>query len=183
MKCAARHPADRCLRQGMWVAGDIVWVPGAGSMARCSADRARRRASRGSIRIPARRPCCRTKRRAISTRSPRSAEALRLRTSFAHLMTVFLRRLWLPRHCLPLQRPLRGGLPAARRSALAGRFLLDDASAFDGRRQIHDATKVFAFFVCLCVFAFQMWIAERVLVTIFRRQGMEAWKSMINDIA
>jgi len=28
-----------------------------------------------------------------------------------------------------------------------------------------------------------MWIAERVLVTIFRRQGMEAWKSMINDIS
>ena len=32
------------------------------------------------------------------------------------------------------------------------------------------------------MFAFQIWIAERVLVTIFRRQGMEAWKSMINDV-
>jgi hypothetical protein len=31
------------------------------------------------------------------------------------------------------------------------------------------------------VFAFQVWIAERVLVTIFNRQGLEAWKSMIND--
>ena len=26
-----------------------------------------------------------------------------------------------------------------------------------------------------------MWIAERVMVTIFNRQGLEAWKSMVND--
>ena len=50
-------------------------------------------------------------------------------------------------------------------------------------RHIHDSTKFFAFFVYLCVFAFQIWIAERVLVTIFRRQGMEAWKAMINDVS
>jgi voltage-gated potassium channel len=37
-------------------------------------------------------------------------------------------------------------------------------------------------FVYSGVFAFQIWIAERVLATIFRRQGMEAWKSMINDV-
>ena len=49
-------------------------------------------------------------------------------------------------------------------------------------RHIHDSTKFFAFLVYLCVFAFQIWIAERVLVTIFRRQGMEAWKAMINDV-
>ncbi|MGH9706654.1 MAG: NAD-binding protein, partial [Candidatus Acidiferrales bacterium] len=28
-----------------------------------------------------------------------------------------------------------------------------------------------------------IWIAERVLGTVFRRQGMEAWKSMLNDVA
>ncbi|HLK32105.1 MAG TPA: NAD(P)-binding protein, partial [Terriglobales bacterium] len=48
-------------------------------------------------------------------------------------------------------------------------------------RQARDATKVFALFVYLGVFAFQIWVAERVLVTIFRRQGREAWKFMIND--
>jgi hypothetical protein len=50
-------------------------------------------------------------------------------------------------------------------------------------RHIHDSTKVFAFFVYLGVFAFQIWIAERVLVTIFRRQGMEAWKAMVSDVS
>jgi len=49
-------------------------------------------------------------------------------------------------------------------------------------RHIHDSTKFFGVFVYFCVFAFQIWSAERVLVTIFRRQGMEAWKTMINDV-
>ena len=47
---------------------------------------------------------------------------------------------------------------------------------------VRDATKIFAMFVFLGVFAFQIWVAERVLVTIFRRQGREAWKLMINDV-
>ena len=48
-------------------------------------------------------------------------------------------------------------------------------------KDVGDATKFFALFVFLGVFAFQIWIAERVLVTIFRRQGKEAWVSMINE--
>lgn len=48
-------------------------------------------------------------------------------------------------------------------------------------RKVRDATKLFAMFVYVGVFAFQIWVAERVLVTIFRRQGLEAWKSMVND--
>jgi len=48
-------------------------------------------------------------------------------------------------------------------------------------RQVHDATKFFAIFVYAGVFAFQIWIAERVAVTIFSRQGKEVWKSMVND--
>jgi len=99
-------------------------------------------------------------------------------------MTVFLRRLWLPAAlfagfnvlCVVVYRRLEG-----LRWQDAFFWMTHPHSTED--RQIHDATKVFAFFVCLCVFAFQMWIAERVLVTIFRRQGMEAWKSMINDIS
>jgi voltage-gated potassium channel len=47
---------------------------------------------------------------------------------------------------------------------------------------VHDSTKFFAIFVLLVVFAFQVWVAERVLATIFSRHGMEAWRSMVNDI-
>ena len=48
-------------------------------------------------------------------------------------------------------------------------------------REVRNATKFFAIFVYLGVFSFQIWIAERVLATLFRRQGMEAWKSMMNE--
>lgn len=47
---------------------------------------------------------------------------------------------------------------------------------------VRDATKFFALLVYTGVFAFQIWIAERILVTIFSRQGMEAWRLMINDV-
>lgn len=50
-------------------------------------------------------------------------------------------------------------------------------------RTVHNATKFFELFVYMGVFAFQIWIAERVVVTIFSRQGMEVWKSMVNDIS
>lgn len=49
--------------------------------------------------------------------------------------------------------------------------------------QVRDATKLFAIFVFFGVFSFQIWVAERVLGTLFRRQGMEAWKSMLNDVS
>lgn len=49
-------------------------------------------------------------------------------------------------------------------------------------KHVREATKLFSLFVYLGVFAFQIWIAERVLATIFRRQGKEAWKSMLNDV-
>src|SRR6202142_1905870 len=50
-------------------------------------------------------------------------------------------------------------------------------------RTVHDATKFFALFVFMGVFAFQVWIAERVAVTIFSRHGTEVWKSMVNEIS
>ena len=49
--------------------------------------------------------------------------------------------------------------------------------------KVQDATKMFSIFVFVGVFAFQVWVAERVLVTIFNRQGMEVWRSMVNDIS
>lgn len=50
-------------------------------------------------------------------------------------------------------------------------------------RSAHSGTKLFALFVLIGVFAFQLWIAERVAVTIFRRQGKEVWKSMANEVS
>ncbi len=47
--------------------------------------------------------------------------------------------------------------------------------------KVKDATKLFSLMVYLGVFAFQIWVAERMLVTIFRKQGREAWKLMVND--
>jgi len=48
--------------------------------------------------------------------------------------------------------------------------------------EVRDATKFFAMFVFLGVFAFQIWIAERVFITIFSRHGREVWLSMVNNI-
>ncbi len=107
-----------------------------------------------------------------------------MRASFSHLAIVFLRRLALPAVlfagfnvlCVLVYRRLEG---LHWQDAF---FWITHPHSID-YRQIHDSTKFFAVFVYFCVFAFQIWIAERVLVTIFRRQGMEAWKSMMNDIS
>jgi voltage-gated potassium channel len=50
-------------------------------------------------------------------------------------------------------------------------------------RHVHNSTKLFSLFVYAAVFAFQLWVAERVAVTIFNRQGMEAWRTMVNDVS
>jgi hypothetical protein len=47
---------------------------------------------------------------------------------------------------------------------------------------VHSSTKIIALFVYAGVFAFQIWIAQRVLLTIFSHQGVEAWKSMVNEV-
>jgi voltage-gated potassium channel len=48
---------------------------------------------------------------------------------------------------------------------------------------VHNSTKFFALFVFTEVFVFQVWITERVAVTIFSRQGTEVWKSMVTEIS
>jgi voltage-gated potassium channel len=100
------------------------------------------------------------------------------------IVIVFLRRLWLPfavlagfgAVCVRTYMHLEG---LRWQDAL---FWIFNPHAIDYHR-VHDSTKFFALFVYAGVFAFQIWIAERVLVTIFRRQGMEVWKSMVNDIS
>jgi voltage-gated potassium channel len=106
-----------------------------------------------------------------------------IRTSLSHLFPIFWRRLWLPILvfagfnvlCVVVYQRLEG---LRWQDAF---FWITHPHSLE-YKQIHDVTKFFAVFVYFCVFAFQIWIAERVLVTIFRRQGMEAWKSMINDV-
>ncbi len=99
------------------------------------------------------------------------------------LFVLFLRRLWLPvavfagfsTLCVLVYMRLEG------LHWLDALFWIIHPYSMD-YRVIHPGTKVFSFFVYVGVFTFQVWIAERVLVTIFNRQGVEAWKSMINDI-
>ena len=107
-----------------------------------------------------------------------------MRATFLQLAGVFLRRLWLPTAlfagfnllCVLVYHRLEG------LRWVDAFFWITHPHSMDYTR-VHDATKFFAVFVYISVFAFQIWIAERVLVTIFRRQGREAWKSMINDIS
>jgi len=96
---------------------------------------------------------------------------------------LFVRRLWLPLLllaaflgvCVAVYVRLEGLRPV---DAL---FWIIHNHAID-YRVVHTSTKIFALFVYAGVFAFQIWIAERVLLTIFSHQGMEAWKSMVNEV-
>ncbi len=47
--------------------------------------------------------------------------------------------------------------------------------------KVQDATKTFSLLVYFGVLAFQIWFAERVLSIIFRKEGREAWRLMVND--
>jgi voltage-gated potassium channel len=99
------------------------------------------------------------------------------------IVLLFLRRLWLPivvfaafsTVCVVVYMRLEG------LRWLDALFWMIHPHAID-YRAVHKGTKVFSLFVYVGVFAFQVWIAERVLVTIFNRQSREAWRSMINDI-
>jgi voltage-gated potassium channel len=99
------------------------------------------------------------------------------------IFLLFLRRLWLPvvvflgfsLVCVLVYWRLEG---LGWQDAL---FWMIHPHAIDYHK-IHNATKFFSLFVFVGVFAFQIWVAERVLITIFNRQGMEAWRTMVNDI-
>src|ERR1700691_3370207 len=100
------------------------------------------------------------------------------------ILLLFLRRLWLPLLvfagfsviCVLVYQRLEG---LSWQDAL---FWMIQPHAIDARR-VKNATKVFSIFVYCGVFAFQIWVAERVAVTIFNRQGVEAWRSKVNDIS
>jgi hypothetical protein len=41
---------------------------------------------------------------------------------------------------------------------------------------VRDATKFLSIFVYIGVFAFQIWVAERLPISVFNRQSVEAWR-------
>src|SRR6202161_2111680 len=100
------------------------------------------------------------------------------------ILLLFLRRLWLPLlmfagfslMCVLVYRRLEG---LSWQDAL---FWMIQPHAIDANR-VRNSTKIFSIFVYCGVFAFQIWVAERVAVTIFNRQGVEAWRTMVNDIS
>jgi TrkA-N domain len=49
--------------------------------------------------------------------------------------------------------------------------------------RIRDATKIYSIAVYVGVFAFQVWIAERVLVSLFHPEGRTAWRMMMTDLS
>ncbi len=99
------------------------------------------------------------------------------------VILIFVRRLWLPlillagflSACVFVYMRLEG------LGALDALFWIIHTHSID-YRAVHKSTKIFALFVYAGVFAFQIWIAERVLLTFFSRQGVEAWKSMVNEV-
>lgn len=99
------------------------------------------------------------------------------------ILLVFVRRLWLPLlvlaaflgACVIVYTRLEHLRP------LDALFWVFNTHAID-YRLVRPATKIFALFVYAGVFAFQIWIAERVLLTIFSHQGVEAWKAMVNEV-
>src|SRR6202166_3306504 len=100
------------------------------------------------------------------------------------ILLLFVRRLWLPLvtfaafslMCVLVYRRLEG---LRWQDAL---FWMIQPHAIDPNR-VRNATKLFSIFVYAGVFAFQIWVAERVAVTIFKRQGVEAWRTMVNDVS
>ncbi|HUI51780.1 MAG TPA: NAD(P)-binding protein [Terriglobales bacterium] len=47
---------------------------------------------------------------------------------------------------------------------------------------VRNATKYFSILVSFGVFAFEIWFAERILLTFLGHQGQEVWKSMLNEM-
>ncbi len=100
----------------------------------------------------------------------------------ARIILLFLRRLWLPvvvfgafsAVCVLVYMRLEG------LRWVDALFWIIHPHAID-YHSVHKATKIFSLFVYAGVFALQVWIAERVLVTVFNRQSVEAWRSMVND--
>ncbi len=49
-------------------------------------------------------------------------------------------------------------------------------------QHVHRSTRYFSILVAVGIFAFEIWFAERILLTFIGHQGKEAWKSMLNEM-
>jgi len=49
-------------------------------------------------------------------------------------------------------------------------------------REVRTPTKYFSLAVAIGIFAFEIWFAERILLTFVGHQGREVWRSMINEM-
>ena len=49
-------------------------------------------------------------------------------------------------------------------------------------QHVRTGTKYFSLFVAIGIFAFEIWFAERILLTFVGHQGREVWKSMLNEM-
>lgn len=47
---------------------------------------------------------------------------------------------------------------------------------------VRSSTKYFSILVAFGIFGFEIWFAERILLTFIGHQGKEAWKSMLNEM-
>lgn len=105
------------------------------------------------------------------------------RAPFKQLFSLFARRLWLPLFLFLLFNLLSVGVYMALEnlSFQDALFWITHPHALHPE-MIKTATKFFALFVYTGVFFFQVWMAERVLVTIFARNGLGAWGKMMNEL-
>ena len=103
---------------------------------------------------------------------------------FGRVVTVFLRRMLLPVGAFAAFCAVCAGVYVRLEHIgwIDAFFWIIHPHAID-YHDVRSATKLFAIFVFFGVFSFQIWVAERVLGTLFRRQGMEAWKSMLNEVS
>lgn len=99
------------------------------------------------------------------------------------ILVLFVRRLWLPILLFAAFSTLCAVvyMRLERLQWLDALFWMVHPHAID-YRAARSGTKMFSFFVYVGLFVFQVWIAERFLVTVFGRRGAEAWKFMINDV-
>jgi len=95
---------------------------------------------------------------------------------------MFLRRLWLPFAsfaaflflCVLAYSGLEGIRPIDALYWIFHPYAIHHETA-------RDSTLIMSLVVSFGVLAFHIWIAERVLTVIFRKEGKEAWKSMVNE--
>ncbi len=103
--------------------------------------------------------------------------------SFRQVVGLFARKLWLPLSLFLLFNlgSVLVYMALERIPFADALFWITHPHAVNPER-VRTATKLFALFVFTGVFFFQVWLAERVLVTVFAGSGLGAWGKMMNQL-